>query len=237
MGTMPLNDRDEFRLRPRAGHTAIGSGDTLIQRLADGTEVPGSIGFVFNTVPAASAWSDGSGASGTFSYPASDNAPGTPGNPLPIHKNEAGEYVLTLSVWRPQRTAIPGSAEGDGYVDVGGLAYEANMPSAPSTPPGGGGPASAAQAGQSPQCPASSLSTTDPELTITTDGPDIGQLEDSAADRPADASNTLDFTVNLSTCAAAKGYNMDPGGTLNFDIAANAVSRDHANQVLYLKLS
>jgi hypothetical protein len=235
-GLMRLTKDREFRLRPNATSAQVGSGDTFLLRQGSGenaTEKPESLNFVFNTTPAVQSWRDGAGSSGTITYPAAIDALGTGRNPIAISKNAAGDYVATFTLWRPQRQGIVGAGETAGFVDIGGLEYEANVaniPRSPSAQPG-------AQGAGGPQCPAASLSTSDPQLTVSSSGAG-GQLLDHAADQPADPTNTLTFTVNLSQCAVLRSGSLAPGDILNMDIAANAASssRDHANQTLFVQM-
>jgi hypothetical protein len=234
MGTMRLNDRGEFRLSPFAPSSKIGSGDTMIQRTADGREIPGSLAFVFNTVPAMATWADGAGNQGTFHYPAPSNTIGTQNNPVPLARNASGDYVLTVTFWRPQRRAIATAGEDGDFIDIGGLGYEVNVPNVPRSPSAQPG------SGRGPQCPPAALSTNSPELRVSSDpSGGFGKLVDSAPDRPASAANELSFTVNLSECARLRGGSLQPGDWLNTDIGAipaNAEAHDHANQVLYVKM-
>jgi hypothetical protein len=48
----------------------------MIERTSDGRELPGSLAFVFTTVPAVSTWRDGAGNTGGFNYPTPAGAPG-----------------------------------------------------------------------------------------------------------------------------------------------------------------
>ena len=125
---MPLNERGEFRLLPSAPTNKIGSGDTMIERTPDGKELPGSLAFVFNTVPAVNRWADGAGNGATITYPAALGTPGTRTSPIEIVTSPSGDYELTFTFWRPQRSAIATAGEGDGFVDIGGLAYAVNVP-------------------------------------------------------------------------------------------------------------
>jgi hypothetical protein len=233
LGTMPLNATGEFRLVPGATADKIGSGDTMLERTADGRELPGSLAFVFTTVPAVSTWRDGAGNAGAFNYPTSPGAPGTGGNPALLGPNAGGDYVLTLTVWRPQRQAIESAGEAAGFIDIGRLEYEVNVPNVPRAP------APQPGSGQAPQCPPASLSTSDPHLSVKTVAGGFGRVADSASDRPAKASNTLTFTVNLSECARLRGGSLQRGDALNVDIAANPAnpeSHDHANQIIWFRM-
>jgi hypothetical protein len=231
VGTMPRNASNEFRLDPHATSSQIGSGDTFILRqTTDGvvSTVPEALNFVFNTVPAVQSWQDGAGGTGTITYPAAADAPGSQGNPIVVGVDGNGHYVLTLTLWRPQRRAIADAGEGTGYVDIGGLDYEGNVPQVPGQAP---------DTHQAPQCAAAALATTDAHLTIADFGPG-GHLTDAAPSIPADPANTLTFTVDLTTCVALKGGTLSSGDVLNMDIAANAPSpsHDHANQIVYVRM-
>jgi hypothetical protein len=233
MGTMPLSAVGEFRLLPRAASDVIGSGDTMIERTADGRQLPGSLAFVFTTVPAVSAWRDGAGNRGAFNYPARAGVPGTARNPALVGPNGGGDYVVTLTVWRPQRRAIESAGEDPGYIDIGRLEYELNVPNVPRSPAPQPGP------GQAPQCPPASLSTSDSRLSVKTVAGGFGRLADSAADRPSKPANKLTFTVNLSECARLRGGSLQRGDALSVDIAANPAnpeSHDHANQILWFRM-
>lgn len=227
LGTMELTERGEFRLHPNASSRQIGTGDTMIQRTPDGREVAGTLAFVFNTVPAIQRWSDGAGNGETLAHPVPAGAPGTGHNPLVIARDAAGEYVMTYTFWRPQRRAIASAGERGDFVDIGGLDYQVVVPNVPGTSSTG-----------SPQCPADSLSTAEPQLTLGSGGAG-GRFRDSAPDRAAARENTLTVTVNLSRCAALRGGSLQPGDQLNVDIAATPAdpsAHDVANQNVFVRL-
>jgi hypothetical protein len=207
-GAMPLNDRGEFRLLPHATTAKIGSGDTMIERTPDGRELPGSLAFVFNTVPAIQHWTDGAGNTLNFSYPAPLGTPGTRTSPAEIAAGANGDYTLTLTFWRPQRRAIASAGEGDGFIDIGGLGYQVNVASFVQGAPGG----------MSPQCGE--------------------KFSDTAPDRAADPANLLTMTVNLSACARSRGQSLGAGQNVIMDLAAfpaDPQSFDHANQMVHLR--
>ena len=232
LGTMPLSAVGEFRLLPRAASDEIGSGDTMIERTAGAGDVSGSLAFVFATVPAVSDWRDGAGNRGAFNYPAPAGVPGTARNPALLGPNGGSDYVVALTVWRPQRRAIESAGEGPGYIDIGRLEYELNVPNVPRSPAPQPGPGQA-------QCPPASLSTSDSHLSVKTAAGGFGRLADSAADRLSKAANTLTFTVNLSECARLRGGSLQRGDALSVDIAANPAdpeSHDHANQIIWFRM-
>lgn len=75
-------------------------------------------------------------------------------------------------------------------------------------------------------CPASSLSTTDADLTPTqvTHSPGIegGGFVDRAPDQPPNPDNTVAFTLNLTKCLAANGATLGPGETARVNFHADA---------------
>jgi len=62
-------------------------------------ESASSVGFIFSTVSAPAAYSDGQGNSGAFSYPYTRG-------PVPVRAGPSGDVLLTLTFWRPQRQRI-----------------------------------------------------------------------------------------------------------------------------------
>jgi hypothetical protein len=116
----------------------------------------------------------------TFSYPAGPGAPGSPGNPVKI----AGKVQITL--WRPQRAAIPG-AESRTLMDIGGLRYGVDVSGA--------------------FCRAEDFS--DLSETLKPGADREAPLQDTAADAPP-SGTTLSFTVDTAACAARGGG--DTGG-------------------------
>jgi hypothetical protein len=208
---------DEFHLNPKATSAHIGSGDSIIERVTTGgtlTETPSTIPFVFTSVPALVSFTDGSGASGTLTYPAPTNGLGTHNNPIQLKKDPGGHYVLTGTFWRPQRKGVAGAGEADS-IDIGGLLYSITAQVQGSMP----------VPGQSMQCPASSLSTTDPNLTIESEGGgSIGDFSDHASDVASSPANTFTGTVDLSGCLAAKGITLVLGNRITVGIEARAGS-------------
>jgi hypothetical protein len=113
----------ELTLLPHATTSEIGPGDTFIERVKSGgaeSEIPGSLAYAFNTVPALASWTDGS-TSGTIDYPAGPNPPGSQENPIVVEGNSQGHVVFEMTFWRPQRAAFPG--ESGEFIDVGRLRY------------------------------------------------------------------------------------------------------------------
>jgi hypothetical protein len=217
-GLLAKGPTGDFQLKTGAKSAQIGSGDAFVERIMSGgaeTQVAGVLNYVFSTTPALMSWSAG-GASGTVTYPVAPGAPGTRESPIVVPG--AGDAIVTMTFWRPQRAAIPGSGEGAGWIDIGRLKYTADVPNgagAPGSPPGPG----------PGNCPAATYSVTDPSLSVGADG-----VVDSAADRPADPANTLTFSVNLTQCLGAAGW--APGQTLQVDIQARSEFGDNAAQLI-----
>jgi hypothetical protein len=168
-GTITAGPTHDFQLRTLAPASRIGSGDTFIEHVSgpDGErELTGVLNYMFNTTPAAKAWSDSAGDSGTFAYAVPSGAPGTLNNPLALHRDADGKVKMTFTFWRPQRKAIPGAGEGEGFVDVGGLEYQVNMPNAPSGATPAAVPPGPLMRGAG-SCPLATLSSSGPQLRPT----------------------------------------------------------------------
>jgi hypothetical protein len=226
-GTITAGPTGDFQLRTRAPSDKIGSGDTFIERVTSGGvehDLTGVLNYIFNTIPAVKSYADGSGAGAEISYPVPSNGPGTQLNPIALHPGPDGDLSLSLTFWRPQRTAIAGTGEGDGFVDIGGLTYQVNVPNAPH---GVTGPAPGSGMVDGPKsCRLDSLSTSDPNLSPSAPF----ALRDAAPDRPADPANTLNFTVDFTKCLAQAGLTMQPGDSFGFEIQAQSEAHDNADQ-------
>jgi len=221
-GLLSVGPSGDFQLRTGATVADIGTGDAFVERITrDGaeTQLPGVLNYAFSTTPALTSWSSG-GASGSVVYPAAAGTPGTPGNPIPVAG--AGDAIVSMTFWRPQRKPIAGSGEGSDWVDIGRLKYTADVPNAPQG--GGGGPAPGPG-----NCPASSYSALSPTLSLAGDG-----IVDGAGDQVASAGNTLTFSVNLTQCLAKTGVAWAPGQVLQLDIQARSEFGDNAAQKISL---
>jgi len=233
------NGGHEFSLNPDATSSQIGSGDVITEVLTEGettTQIPTTIDFVFNTVPAIASYSDTAGDSGTISYPDTSNL-GTHSNPIKVAAGPNGDVVMTFTLYRPQRQGVAGAGE-PAFMDVGHLGYELDSASGPA--PGSTTIGSAT----APQCPASVYSNLSSTLTAVSGGsgehaPPIGtaMLVDSAEDQPANPASTISFTADLTQCLAVKGVSsFAVGEQLQFDISANSQSSDdHANQTFVVE--
>ncbi len=226
----------EFSLDPNATTSQIGSGDVITEVLTEGgatSQIPTTIDFVFNTVPAIASYSDTAGDGAKITYPDSSGL-GTRQNPIKVAAGSNGDVVMTFTLYRPQRQGVAGAGE-PAFMDVGHLGYELDNAGAPA--PGSVGSATAAQ------CPAMVYSNPSSTLTLETGAPGpptsefsppagAGELLDSAGDQPASSANTISFTADLTQCLAAKGVSSFPvGQPVTFDISANSQSSaDHANQ-------
>jgi hypothetical protein len=229
----------EFSLNPNATSSQIGSGDVITEVLTNGgvtSQVPTTIDFVFNTVPAITTYSDTAGDAGTVTYPDSSNL-GTADNPIKVAAGPNGDVVMTFTLFRPQRQGVAGAGE-PAFMDLGHLAYELDNASSPT--PG----AAIIGSAVAPQCPTASYSAPSSTLTLISGGSSEhspptgdGAMVDSANDQPASPSNTISFTVDLTQCLASKGVSSFPVGEPElFDLSANSQSSsDHANQTFYVE--
>jgi len=226
-GLLKAGSTGDFQLLTGAKAAEIGSGDAFVERVRRGgaeTEIPGILNYVFSTTPALKSWTEGA-TSGTVTYPVPGGGAGTAASPIPV--SATGDVIVTMTFWRPQRKAIPGSGEGSDWVDIGRLRYTADVPNAPvvAAPgaPGGRGPGN---------CASSTYSSTDPNLKVGGDG-----VEDSSADRPSTPTNTLTFSVNLTQCLGAAAITWSSGETLQVDIQARSNFGDNAAQKVSFRRS
>ena len=212
LGTLQTVDpMSVFGLAPNAGASQIAARNTLdtyVEHITtNGTETlqPVSLGGVFGTVPALAGWSDGT-RSEQIAYPVPRGGQGSEGNPIEIKPAANGDYLLSLTVWRPQRRAISTAGEGDGWIDIGGLRYRVVGKTAE-------------QNRKVWNCPDSAYSTSDANLSAG-----LGGIRDAASDRPVAPANTLTFTVNLSECFRFSGHGDMRPGTPPSDVFVTALS-------------
>jgi len=219
-------------LYPRATSSQIGSGDAFVLRVTSAgtlTQIPVSLAFVFNTVPALASYADGAGNSGSISYPAPPGAPGTQSNPIPLAANSTGDVVMSMKFWRPQRKGIAGAGEPTA-MDIGHLGYTVDATSLAQDVAGPGNTAAAT-------CSAESLSTSDPSLSVSGTGSGLGFVVDSSADQPANPANLLNFSIDLTKCltdAGASGFPVGAQGAIGLKAQAPS-SGDHAVQNIWVK--
>lgn len=182
----------------------VRAGDVLIVRGAShGTvqEAATSVGFVFSTLPALAAYSDGQGDSATFAYPTTCPFGPTPGSfcPQPVRAGPGGDVLLALTLWRPQRRHIAGDPGESEWMDVGNLAYATRVTpsSGPTSTPG--------------TCPERDYSAIDAGLAPAPPSPFVSgpmlnggaAFVDLSGDRPSDPANTFSFTLNVTDCLTA----------------------------------
>jgi hypothetical protein len=240
LGSDP-NGGHEFNLDPNATAAKIGSGDVAAEVVTTNgvtTQIPITLGFVFNTVPALASYTDSAGDSGTITYPDTSGL-GTNNNPIKLAAGANGDVAVTFTVFRPQRTGVPGAGE-PAYMDLGHLGYTIGY--------GNGGPAGGAglhlvnTLGGS--CSTASYSNLSPTLSLGGAGqggfgPVQGTswLIDAANDQPAAPANTVSFTVDLTKCLTDGGNSAFPIGKpvgMGLD-AASQSSSDHASQTFYVE--
>ena len=191
----------------------IQAGDVLIAR---GTvagvpaESASSVSFVFASFPVVASYDDGQGDSGSFTYPLAENAQ------APVRADANGNIRLRLSLWRPQRLRTPSEPGTSRWMDVGNLAY---------TLWGGGG-------SMHPNCRQDTYSDPSPTLAVPTSSPmggidsTAGGFVDQAGDHPADPTDTVSFTLDLTACLASTGQSLGVGQSTSLGITAVASGRD-----------
>ena len=215
-------------VQPRVGTDQIAPGDTY--NVTFGTDagpisVPLSLAAYFVTTPALRSHSSG-GATTAVSYPVAAGTPGSSGSaPIVMESNR-----LTLTFWRPQRTAIPG-AEARELTDQGHLRYGV-------TPTVEGFNREFSCAGQysalSPTLSAEASTGIFPEQ-----GAQLFPLIDKADDAAPDPGETLSFTVDLGACLSAAGVTA-AGRTMNLTLTAAGEPRpggqDRGAQIIAVRL-
>jgi hypothetical protein len=185
----------------------IKTGDVLVKRVNDGNGVEiatftDTLQYVFATVPALVSYHDTAvpANSRTLSYPYSASS----ANELPVAAGPGGDVVVTLTFWRPQRRPIGVGASKEAclddtppcdWIDIGGLNYRATT---------GDGHAAG-------DCPQGSFSENDPNLEDPSSpilGGRAGGFRDSRQppDQPANANDTLTYTLNLTGCLESNGF-------------------------------
>ncbi len=227
-GTPGPNGQQEMQIYPLATAAQINSGDVLIERSTSNgveTDTPSTLNFVFNTTPALISWTSSGGQSGSVTYPANPNTPGTGLSPFPVGPGSDGNIAVTMTLWRPQRRAIAGAGEGSGFIDIGHLLWSSRLIQ------------QGAQGGQVIDCP-TGYSTTDPNLSAAPSSP-IGGLVDQSADALANPANTLTYTLNLTACLTSKGVAWNVGDPIQMEIVARSQTGgdNSAQQVFFKRVS
>jgi hypothetical protein len=195
-----------------------GSGDTFLQ-VAGGRTFPGIANFAFATTPALKSYQLGAGATSAVTYSGAGTASiGMNASAVRISVPGATPR-LTLTFWRPQRTALPGESSTGGFVDIGGLTYSIATPSRPV-------PGSKADCTGAYQNPFSSTPSEVPIVSPT-------GMSDPVFDAPANAANTLTFTVDLSTCFS---WSAIPNNTrFSIVLQGESLYGDIASRTIYLR--
>jgi hypothetical protein len=176
-------------IHPQATSSQIKPGDTfdvVFDSASGPIHVPTSLTAYFVTTPAIAGWG-GRAPTNTLSYPVSDRS-----------AFQLGGDQLTLSIWRPQRQAIPGAESGT-FIDQGHLHYGVVLSSSDGRSEYGCG-------GHY-----SNLSSTLSAQPVTEDkSTQLTPLLDAANDAAPDRANTMSFTVDLGACLRAQ--HVDPSG-------------------------
>jgi hypothetical protein len=224
-GACPGCDPTAFFLKHGAGPAEIKTGDLVIERVAaEGgeREITATVPYVIATVPALASYRDTAGHSSTLSYPVGAGAPGTRGNGFPVSAPAGQDVMLTLTLWRPQRRAIPDSDPPSAeWMDIGHLVHTAYLADRGILDGG---------------CPQGAFSTTDPNLSPPT-MPLIGTggLADAEGDEASNPANTFTYTLNLSQCLAAHGLSFAPGEEYALHFSSVAGATDGAEQTVAFK--
>jgi|GEM_PF-894994 len=214
-------DGDAF-IFPGATSSQISPGDAFIERLDDGRQYAGVLNFVFNTVPAVKSYRFDDGAVTERSY----DAQGVPAD-NGILDVPAGARTVTLTCWRPQRKAAPGETGSPtgSWVDMGKLSWEA--------PPlrmadNGTGDVDV-QVGDSGYLVSASSETAAGSIPVPVE-PDIPEVVDPVADKPADPASTFTLTLDFAQMFPQWGTDeLLSGYVVGVDIGARAAFGDLAS--------
>ncbi len=225
LGTLSEGNTGDFQLRTGASPATIGGGDTYVEYVDQGTDteesVAGMLNFVFTSTPAIKSVAVGEGDAQEVDYDAT-NILGSSQNC--IQADAAGDVILDLVGWRPQRAGVTAANEAE-TIDIGGSLITIDIPNAPCDLSGGGG-CSGSGIGNCVQ-EAYDVSN-DSNLTTNDNG-----IVDGAEDQEADSENTFRFSVNLSTCLAQApegAVDWDAGDTLFIDLQFRSSAGDNAAQ-------
>jgi hypothetical protein len=210
--------------------TQMKTGDVLIKRLndANGIEIASfsnTLQYVFATVPALVSYDDGAGHSANAQYPIAEGQPppgppggpgtsrnGFPVSPRPAGDPAAGDVLVTLTLWQPQRRPILGepgySDPPTAWTDIGGLTYSVTVET----------PSDATTNFVYKDCPQEAYFVTPDQPFSLPPAPGGPGLTDTLTDRPAHPDNKLVFTVNLTRCNAGVPWNS--GQTVSIHLRA-----------------
>ena len=213
----------DAQIKPGALPSEIGAGDSFVETVADGTSYPGTLNFVFDTAPALASYRFDTDQNPTaVNY----NADGTSAQGMNLMTRlvvPTGATSVTLTLWRPQRQATAGEAGNeDGWVDIGGLEYQVDIPNAPITADGSGQSSTHNAQGSYSNASANGV----PVEAL------MSGVIDPSLDAPSSTANTITFTVSLATCFS--GWSSFGSGTqFDFDIAALSAYGDNAARKVY----
>ena len=187
-------------IQPRVGRSQFRPGDVyeavVTSDSAEITRKTFTVAPYFVSVPVLKSYNAGSGEV-TVDYSSvsrtSGSIPGTSStDPIVLPAN--GQ--LTMTFWRPQRSAI--RSDETGYIDWGFLNYGVGVGNVQATCAG-------LFTNVSSELIADSTPLGTGDSVFFNQGANAAPYRDSVADRAASAANTLTFTVDLKTCATRGG--------------------------------
>lgn len=202
LADLPLNGPAFWRqIYPRATAADIKPGDTFTATTDQGTSMVSALSFYFTSSVAVKSIGDQ-----PIAYPAGPDAAGAPGHPLKVPR------LARITLWRPQRAAIPGAEPGT-TMDIGGLHYGVGVDGGFCAP----------------------QDFTDLSETIHPGtGDNEAPLQDNAGDAPPTGA-TISFTVDTAACAAHGDGPAANAGLPMLGVVAKDASEDLSRQLIVVE--
>jgi hypothetical protein len=214
----------DLSTHPATKRSNVNAGDTFTFL---GTASGGVSAFAtalppyFVTTPAIHTIVD-TGSTHTVSYPVQSSDPGVGGStgtnePPPPNPNMAlTSDIVTVSLWRPQRNAVPG-AESGSVIDMGKLGYFFTAGNA--------------------TCTKDDIKSVSAGTSVANEGM-FDYVKDSAADATPNAANLITVTIDVGQCFARSTNNGLSSRTngFSFGVEARTVRGDSAGTSLWVTL-
>jgi hypothetical protein len=213
-------DIPQIVIKPNVTTADVHPGDTLLFTITTAAgetiTLPAVLPFYFTTTPLLASVADGTTTT-PVTYPVGPSGPGTEANPFALTSGR-----LTMTLWRPQRPAIPGAESGT-LMDMGGLSYGVSLGSF----------------GSSDVVVCDPADYSDPSPTLEPATPsaaafDVAVLHDTAPDAAPDPTRTLAFTVDLAACLARAGH--ATSGKVMVDLTARDRAQDNVALQFHVQL-